>query len=112
MPKLSSGLLVVMVLFPCIEDGDATQGTKLFLLYNKYNNPNNKPLWVPNPWANSLQGKKSSSHMYERIKEKKRGRGKNTTLKNPIVDASPDDQGVNIKVNMWDKQVKTMKVRA
>jgi len=38
--------------------------------------------------------------MYERIKEKKRGRGKNTTLKNPIVDASPDDQGVNIKVNM------------
>jgi hypothetical protein len=41
-PKLSSGLLVAMVLLPCIENGDATQGTKLFVMYTKDNNPNNK----------------------------------------------------------------------
>jgi hypothetical protein len=42
LPKLSSGLLVAMVLFPYTKDGDATQGAKLLVLYTKDNNPNNK----------------------------------------------------------------------
>jgi hypothetical protein len=50
--------------------------------------------------------------MHERFKGKKRGKGKKTTLKNPETNASPNDQGVNIKVNMRGKQAKMMRVHA
>jgi hypothetical protein len=35
---------------------------------------------------------------------------KQITLGNLGVDASPNDQGASIKVNMWSKEVKTMRV--
>ncbi len=101
-----------MVLLPCIENGDATQGTKLFVMYTKDNNPNNKQPWVPNLWASSLQGKNTIATCMKESKEGKEGKEKKTTLGNPKANASPDDQGVNIKVNMWGKQAKTMKVWA
>jgi hypothetical protein len=33
-------------------------------------------------------------------------------LGNPGANASPNDQGMSIKVNMWSKQVKMMRVQA
>jgi hypothetical protein len=38
--------------------------------------------------------------MYERIQERKKGKGKINYLRKPRVDASLDNQGVNIKVIM------------
>jgi hypothetical protein len=38
--------------------------------------------------------------MHKRIKERKRGKGKIDYLKKLCGDASPNDQGVSIKVNM------------
>jgi len=38
--------------------------------------------------------------MYDKIKERKKGRGKMDYLKKPKANASPNDQGVNINVNM------------
>ncbi len=75
-PKLFNGLPIAMVLLPCIEDDDATQGTKFLLLYTKDNNPNNKQPWVPNPWTNSLQGKKKLPHLWNN-QRKEKGERKN-----------------------------------
>ncbi len=46
------------------------------------------------------------------MKEQEKGNGGDEMQGNPKVDASLNDQGVNIKVNMWGKQVKMMKVWA